>query len=63
MNPTYSLLRSKTFWTLVVMSLLPIANSIVPTLPPLWQNMAELVLGILAAYFHNSTAQAAGATN
>jgi hypothetical protein len=63
MNPTYNLLKSRTFWTLVIMSLLPIANVIVPTLPGGVQAGAELVLGILAAYFHNSTAVNAGATN
>lgn len=63
MNNTYALVRSRTFWTLVVMSLLPIVNAIIPTLPPLWQNVAEVALAGLAAIFHNSTAQKAGAVN
>lgn len=63
MTQTYSLLRSRTFWTLVIMSLLPVLNAIVPTLPVPVQATAELILGILATYFHNSTAQKAGATN
>jgi hypothetical protein len=60
---TYSLLRSRTFWTLVVMSLLPIANALVPILPVSIQAAVELVLGVLASAFHNSTAQNSGAVN
>lgn len=63
MQNTYSLLKSRTFWTLVIMALLPVANTIVPTLPMNVQDIATVVLGLLAAYFHNSTAQKAGATN
>lgn len=63
MNNTYSLLKSRTFWTLVIMSILPIANAIVPTLPTGVQDIAIAILGVLAAYFHNSTAQKSGATN
>ena len=63
MQNTYSLLRSRTFWTLVIMSLLPVANAIVPTLPQGAQAAAELVLGILAASFHKSTATRVGAVN
>lgn len=63
MNQTYALLRSRTFWTLVVMSLLPVANAIVPTLGPSGQAVAEIVLGLIASYFHNATAVKAGATN
>ena len=63
MNPTYNLLKSRTFWTLVIMSLLPVANAILPTLSPAFQGIAEVFLGIVAAYFHNSTAVNSGATN
>lgn len=63
MQNTYSLLRSKTFWVLVVMSILPIANAIVPTLPVGWQDGVEAVLGLIAMYTHNLTAQTSGATN
>lgn len=63
MQQTYSLFKSRTFWTLVAMSLLPILNAIAPTLPLFWQNLAEVLLSILAAYFHNSTAQNSGAIN
>ncbi len=63
MNQTYALIRSRTFWTLVVMSLLPVANAIIPTLAPSGQAIAEIVLGLIASYFHNSTAQKAGAVN
>lgn len=63
MNNTYSLLRSKTFWLLVVASVLPIANAIVPTLPIGLQDVVEAVLGVLAMITHNMTAQSVGATN
>lgn len=63
MQNTYSLIKSRTFWVLVVMSLLPIANAIVPTLPPAWQDLVELVLGLVAAYVHKDGMVKAGATN
>lgn len=63
MNNTYQLLKSRTFWTLVFMSLIPVANAIVPTLAPAGQAFAEILLGLLATYFHNETAKNVGATN
>lgn len=63
MTNTYSLLRSRTFWVLVIMSFLPVANAIVPVLPVDVQNLATVILGLLAAYFHGTTAQNSGAVN
>ncbi len=45
------------------MSLLPIANAIVPVLPTSVQDMATILLGLLATYFHNQTAVNNGAVN
>lgn len=63
MNQNYALIRSRTFWTLVVMGALPIINLFVPLLSPTMQAIVEPILGLIATYFHNSTAQTAGATN
>lgn len=63
MNQTYALIRSRTFWTLVFMSLVPVVNAVEPTLSPAVQGILELILGAAGAYFHNSTAQRAGAVN
>lgn len=63
MNATYSLIKSRTFWTLVVMGLIPIVNLFLPLLSPQYQAAIEPILGFLAAYFHNDTAQRSGATN
>lgn len=63
MNNTYSLFRSKTFWTLVIMSVLPIANAIVPVLPASVQDVVTVLLGLVAAQFHKSTATSSGAVN
>ncbi len=63
MQNTYSLLRSKTFWLLVVTALLPIANAIAPTLPMGVQNIVEIILSVLAMITHNMTAQNSNAVN
>lgn len=60
---TYSLLKSRTFWLLVIASLLPIGNAIVPTLPMGVQDIVEIVLSVLAMITHNDTAQRSGAIN
>lgn len=63
MNATYSLLRSKTFWLLVLAAIIPILNAIVPTLPIGVQDGASVLLSLLAMYTHNLTAKNSGATN
>ena len=60
---TFSIFRSKAFWTLLVMGLLPVVNLFVPFLPQAFQAVAEVVLAALATYFHNQTAVTAGAVN
>ena len=59
----YSLLRSKTFWALVISFLVGGVNAITNTLPPDVVTILMLVLNGSAAYFHLQTAQTAGATN
>jgi hypothetical protein len=59
----YSLLRSRTFWTVVAMFVVGGGNAIVPILPPAFQALVEGLLGILAAYFHKDGMIAAGARN
>jgi len=61
MEQTYSLIKSRTFWTLVFMSLLPVANAIIPTLSPMGQTVAEMVLAVAAAYFHQDGVKKFGA--
>jgi len=63
MNQTYSLLRSRTFWTLVVMSLLPVFSAVVATLPQAVQAIAEILLAMLASYFHKDGMVQSGAVN
>lgn len=59
----YSLLRSKTFYTVLVMFIVGGGNAIVPVLPPTWDTIVMAVLAGLASVFHLSTAQTSGATN
>lgn len=62
-STTYSLLRSRTFWTGVVMfaiTWLPIIGSIVPQQ---WKPLVDALLTLLMFYFHGQTAAKAGATN
>lgn len=64
MYPTsYSLLRSRTFWTIIVMFIVGGGNAIVQFMPADLQAGLMAVLGFLASYFHKDTAVAAGATN
>jgi uncharacterized membrane protein len=63
MTQTYSLLKSRTFWTLVIMALLPVFSAVVATLPQSVQAIAEVLLGLLGAYFHKDGMVQAGATN
>lgn len=59
----YSLLRSKTFWTIVVMAVVGAGNAIVPVLPADIASIIQVVLALLASYFHLQTATTFGATN
>ena len=61
LTPTYQLLKSRTFWLLVVASLLPVANAIVPTLPPNVQEIVSAILGVIAIYTHQDGVKKFGA--
>lgn len=63
MQNTYNLLKSRTFWLLVLAALIPVVNAIVPTLPVGVQDVVEALLSVAAMYTHNSGMQNAGATN
>ena len=60
---TYSLLRSKTFWTIVAMALLGAGNALVPVMPADYQALALLVLSGLASYFHLQTGNSTTGAN
>lgn len=62
-STTYNLLKSRTFWLIVVNAFIQIGNAVVPTLSPTEQALVGFVLGMLAIYTHNQTAVTAGATN
>lgn len=59
----YSIFRSRTFYTILAMVIVGAGNALVPIIPAAYQALAVTLLGILAANFHLSTAQNAGATN
>ena len=63
MQSSYSLLRSKTFWTIVVMAVVGAGNALVPVIPADYQALVLLVLSALASYFHLSTGQSTTGTN
>lgn len=53
----FSLFKSRTFWTVVVMFVVGGGNALVPVLPAPVQTAAMAVLGIMAAYFHVNPSQ------
>lgn len=59
----YSLLRSKTFWTIVVMALVGAGNAILPVLPVEYSSSLVVILGILASYFHLQTGNSTTGSN
>ncbi len=59
----YSLLRSRTFWTIVAMFVIGGGNAIVPVLPESIQVVGMFALSALASYFHLSTGQSKTGTN
>jgi len=57
MTPNWSLLKSRTFWTIVAMFVVGGGNAIVPMIPADLQALVMLVLSGLATYFHVSPSQ------
>lgn len=59
----YSLLRSKTFWTIVAMFVVGGLNAISPVITAQAQTVLELVLTFIASYFHLQTGQSTTGSN
>ncbi len=59
----YSLLRSKTFWTIVLMALIGAGNAIVPVIPPDYAGVLETILAVLASIFHLQTGRSTTGSN
>lgn len=57
MQKTFSILYSRTFWTVVAMFIVGGGNAIVPVLPAGVQAVALAILGIFATYFHVTPSQ------
>ncbi len=53
----YSILKSRTFWTVVAMFVVGGVNGVLPVLPAPVQTLAEGLLGVLAVYFHVNPSQ------
>jgi hypothetical protein len=56
-NYMYSLLKSRTVWTVVAMFVIGGLNAIIPVIPADLQTGLMAVLGIAAAYFHVNPSQ------
>lgn len=63
MTQTYSLLRSKTFYTVVLMALIGAGNAVVPIIAPNYAAVLVVVLGAIASIFHLSTGLSTSGTN
>ena len=63
MTQAYSLFRSKTFYTIVAMMVVGAGNAVIPVVPAQYSSILVVLLGLVASYFHLSTATTAGATN
>lgn len=63
MDKTYSLLRSKTFWTIVLMAFVGAGNAVVPVLAPQYAAILEVILAALASMFHLSTGNSTAGSN
>ena len=63
MTPNYSLLRSKTFWTIVFNFVFTGYSAISGSLPPTVTVIISGLLSILAATFHLSTGQSQSGSN
>lgn len=63
MQKTYNLIRSRTFWTIVVMAVVGAGNAIVPVVPADYQAIVLLILSALASYFHLETGRSTTGTN
>jgi uncharacterized membrane protein len=53
----YSLVKSRTFWTIVLSFVVGGLNQVLPILPPGVATLATFFLGIAATYFHVNPSQ------
>ncbi len=51
----YSLLRSRTFWTLVILVAFDVLQVYGNVMPPAFASLVNLALGTVASYFHLQT--------
>lgn len=57
MQKTFSILYSRTFWTIVAMFIVGGGNAILPIIPPAASTILSAFLGIVAVYFHTNPSQ------
>lgn len=55
--PNFTMLGSRTNWTIIAMFVIGGGNAIVPVLPPTLQALALAALSALAMYFHVNPSQ------
>ena len=60
---TYSIFRSRTFWSIIAMFLVGGVQAISSVVPAPVETIIMFILGFAATTFHLSTAVNAGATN
>lgn len=53
----WTLIKSRTFWTVVATFVVVGGNSIVPLLSPAWQGTIMGILSIVTVYFHVNPSQ------
>lgn len=63
MQPTYSLLKSRTFWTLVFGFVYQVWQLLQPSIPATYSGLIDFVLLSAAAYFHLQTGKSTSGTN
>lgn len=65
MTPSYSLLKSRTFWSLVVLFLYNGFTSLIPVFPNVaWITIIVNALGFISiSYFHQQTGNSTTGTN
>jgi len=59
----YSLLKSRTFWTLVIGFLYQVWQLAMPSVPPAATGVIDAVFMMLASYFHYQTGNSTTGTN
>jgi hypothetical protein len=63
MTPSYSLFRSRTFWTIIAMMIVGAGNAVIPVIPAPYSALVVCVLGVVASYFHLDTGNSTAGSN